>query len=174
MFALPRPLPTIYLVRKLISSFSPIVNERSQVLILGSMPSIASLQQQEYYGHPQNRFWKLLSLLYDIDLSTYDNKVAGLLENHLALWDVIAACEREGSLDSNIINEIDNDIPGLLATYPSIQRILCNGSKAGSIYKKQFSKRIALPYQILPSTSPANASYSLVRLQEIWEKALIQ
>ena len=132
-------------------SFAPIVDEHSRILILGSMPGIKSLEQQEYYAHPQNRFWRLLALLLNEDVpQDYAAKQALLHKHHIALWDTLGYCEREGSLDSSIKN------------------------KAGAAFKKYFAKKIPEQVRIfyLPSTSPANARLRLEDLAERWQVIL--
>lgn len=156
----------------MIHSFDPIVDHGAKILILGSMPSAASLSCQEYYGHPQNRFWKMIASQYDVLLDSYESKINCLHHHGIALWDVISSCERQGSLDSNISDISSNDIASLVRRYPSIELIVCNGKMAGSIYRRQFASDLNLPYVILPSTSPANASYTLDRLFEEWTQYL--
>src|SRR5574344_1923944 len=154
-------------------SFYPIIDNNSKVLILGSMPGIKSLNEQQYYAHPQNRFWKLMgqfcscSNLQNLD---YDKKVQILLNNNFALWDVIKFCNRAGSLDSNIENEVPNDIKTLLDKYKNIHVICLNGNKSYSAFKKHFPK-ILEKYKCykMPSTSPANARYSLEKLYNEWQ-----
>ena len=116
-------------------SFAPIVDEHSRILILGSMPGIKSLEQQEYYAHPQNRFWRLLALLLNEDVpQDYAAKQALLHKHHIALWDTLGYCEREGSLDSNIKNEAPNAVVELAGELPHLQAVVCNGGKA-AFYK---------------------------------------
>ena len=132
-------------------SFAPIVDEHSRILILGSMPGIKSLEQQEYYAHPQNRFWRLLALLLNEDMpQDYVAKQALLHKHHLALWDTLGYCEREGSLDSSIKNEAPNAVVELVSELPHLQ--------ARIFY--------------LPSTSPANARLRLEGLAEHWQVIL--
>lgn len=151
-------------------SFPPVVSPESRVLILGSMPGRTSLEMQQYYAHPQNRFWKLLAALFAAELPTdYEAKLALLQKNKLALWDVLGVCEREGSLDSDIRNEQPNDIIGLLQQYPQIRAVVCNGGKAGSAFKKYFGTVVKVPVYYLHSTSPANARMNLTDLQEEWQ-----
>ena len=153
-------------------SFRPSIDNNSKILILGSMPGVKSLEEQQYYAHPQNRFWKVMGvvckepLLYEFD---YDNKLKTLLDNKIALWDTIQTCKREGSLDSDIQNEIPNDIRQLLKKYPQIKTICLNGNKSYSSFKKYFPD-LTEEYNCLkmPSTSPANARYSLNALIEEW------
>lgn len=123
-------------------SFAPIVDEHSRILILGSMPGIKSLEQQEYYAHPQNRFWRLLALLLDEAVpQDYAAKQALLHKHHLALWDTLGYCERDGSLDSNIKNEAPNTVVELAGELPHLQAVVCNGGKAGAAFKKYFAKK---------------------------------
>lgn len=123
-------------------SFAPIVDEHSRILILGSMPGIKSLEQQEYYAHPQNRFWRLLALLLDEAVpQDYTAKQVLLHKYHLALWDTLGYCEREGSLDSNIKNEAPNAVVELAGELPHLQAVVCNGGKAGAAFKKYFAKK---------------------------------
>ena len=123
-------------------SFAPIADEQSRILILGSMPGIKSLEQQEYYAHPQNRFWRLLALLLQEDVpQDYSAKQALLHKHHLALWDTLGYCEREGSLDSNIKNEAPNAVVELVSKLPHLQAVVCNGGKAAAAFKKYFAKK---------------------------------
>lgn len=143
-------------------SFAPIVDEHSRILILGSMPGIKSLEQQEYYAHPQNRFWRLLALLLNEDVpQDYAAKQALLHKHHLALWDTLGYCERDGSLDSSIKNEAPNAVVEL-------------AGKAGAAFKKYFAKKMPEQVRIfyLPSTSPANARLRLEDLAERWQVIL--
>ena len=157
-------------------SFSPIINPQSKILILGSMPGVKSLEKQQYYAHPQNRFWKLIGLLCNYnnlsDLE-YDNKLNILLNNKLALWDVIKSCERKGSMDSDILNESPNNFDLLLKKYPNIEKICFNGNKAYNAFKKYFPEFL-LNYNhfVLPSTSPANARFRIENLYDIWYNAI--
>ena len=159
-------------------SFLPNIDEKSEILILGSMPGMKSLKEQQYYAHPQNRFWKLMELFCNVEnLQDFDyqEKLQTLLKNKIALWDVIQVCNREGSLDSNIQNEIPNNIPKLLKNFPNIKYICLNGNKAYSAFKKHFSELLK-QYKCykLPSTSPANARYKLDDLYQEWQQALFQ
>lgn len=153
-------------------SFLPNIDKRSKILILGSMPGVKSLEMQQYYAHPQNRFWKLMGLLCKTsnlaDLE-YNERLKTLLDNGFALWDVIKYCKRNGSLDSNIYDETPNDISGLLQKYKNVQTLILNGNKAYSALKKHFPSVIK-EYKCLkmPSTSPANAKYRLENLHQEW------
>lgn len=157
-------------------SFLPQINEESRVLILGSMPGVKSLEEQQYYAHPQNRFWRVMELLCDCEeLYTlgYDEKIGVLLDNGFALWDVIKSCKRVGSLDSNIEREVPNGIRGLLKKYPNIKIVALNGNKSYSAFKKYFPELLDR-YECykLPSTSPANAKFRLDDLYNEWKTIL--
>ena len=146
-------------------SFKPSIDNESKILILGSMPGIKSLEEQQYYAHPQNRFWKVMgNICNEPKLSEldYETKLKTLLNNNIALWDTIKSCKREGSLDSDIQNEKPNDIRKLLKTYPNIETICLNGNKSYSAFKKYFPVLFEkYACHRMPSTSPANARYSL-------------
>ena len=119
-------------------SFAPIADEQSRILILGSMPGIKSLEQQEYYAHPQNRFWRLLALLLNEDMpQNYAVKQALLHKHHLALWDTLGYCERDGSLDSNIKNEAPNAVIELVSELPHLQAVVCLSGCRFSICRPQ-------------------------------------
>lgn len=153
-------------------SFKPSVNHQSKVLVLGSMPGIKSLEEQQYYAHPQNRFWQVMAAITDnssLPTLNYDEKLRILLDNNIALWDVIKSCNRDSSLDSKILNPKPNNIRELLNKYPQISMICLNGNKAYSIFKKYFPDLLEQNncYK-LPSTSPANARFSLEKLIEEW------
>jgi len=138
-----------------INSFPPIVDEHSQILILGSVPGVKSLQMEQYYAHPQNQFWKILFHLFDEAFSLdYQERINLLKEKKIALWDVIESCERKGSLDTEIKNEIDNNIPQLIKNHPNIKIIFCNGQKSYKNLIKILGKNFKIPIMVLPSTSP--------------------
>lgn len=152
-------------------SFAPVVHENCKILILGSMPGVKSLAEQQYYAHPQNRFWKMLAALFNEAVPVdYEDKLALLRDNDIALWDVLAYCQRQGSLDSGITDEVPNDIIGLLRSHPQITAVFCNGGKASSAFKKYFLKSVPEQVQVfyLHSTSPANARMSLQALVDEW------
>lgn len=156
-------------------SFAPLADAGSKILILGSMPGVKSLQEQEYYAHPQNRFWKLLALLLNEPAPrNYAAKKSLLARHGVALWDTLGVCEREGSLDSDIKNETPNDVPGVLAQYPSIRAIFCNGGKAGAAFKKYFACSLPPGVEVFyfHSTSPANARMDLAALAQEWGRIL--
>ena len=150
--------------------FPPLFDENSKILILGSFPSVKSREENFFYGHPQNRFWRVLARLYGSEVpKTVEQKKAFLLANRIALWDVIASCEIEGSSDSSIKNVLPNDL-SLIFEKAKIERIFINGKTAKKYYDKYLrSANPNLPDALcLPSTSPANAAYSTDLLCEAW------
>ena len=150
--------------------FPPLFNEHSKVLILGSFPSVKSREQLFFYGHPQNRFWKVLSAVFEAETpKTIDEKKAFLLENNVALWDVIASCEISGSADSTIRNVTPNDLTPILSA-ANIKKIFANGKTAEKYYNRYTLPKTTVPAVCLPSTSPANAAYTLPRLVEAWKQ----
>jgi hypoxanthine-DNA glycosylase len=154
-------------------SFKPSIDNNSHILILGSMPGVKSLEEQQYYAHPQNRFWKVMGVICSepkLHELNYDLKLKILLKNNIALWDTIKSCKREGSLDSDIQNETPNNIRKLLKMYPNIKTICLNGNKSYSAFKEYFPE-LSEKYNCrkMPSTSPANARYSLDKLIEEWK-----
>ena len=156
-----------------ISGLKPFINEGSRILILGSMPSIASLQDGFYYAHPQNRMWKIIAAIAGIDeLKTIEERKQAALKLHLAFFDVIESCEREGSLDSNIKAVKPNDINSLLLRYPKIKRVITNGNKAKDLFLT-YNHDCKAEIIHLPSTSPANAVYSLDRLKALYLPYLV-
>lgn len=153
--------------------FAPVYDAHSQILILGSFPSVKSREQQFYYGHPQNRFWRVLSAVTGAELpETIEEKRKFLQEQRIALWDVIAQCEIIGSRDSSIRSVIPNDLSLILDTAP-IQVIYANGGTAHRLFGEYQRKSCGREAIRLPSTSPANAAWSLERLTEAWREILI-
>ena len=158
--------------QRLSHTFQPIYDENSKVLILGTFPSVKSREQNFYYGHPQNRFWKVLAALTKQPMPfTIEEKKMFLLENHIAIWDVIDSCEIVGSSDSSIKNVVANDISGLLKK-TNISNVYANGGKAFELYQKYTYLESQKECVKLPSTSPANAAWSLERLCKAWEVIL--
>ena len=154
---------------KRISSFAPIISEDAQILILGSVPGVKSLEMQQYYAHPQNQFWRIIFHLFNENYtSDYGEKLQVLKRNKIALWDVIDTCERKGSLDSEIRNEEANDIRQLLKNYPNIKAIFCNGQKSFKNLQKIMGKECVIPIFVLPSTSPLHTISFEKKLRE-WE-----
>ena len=140
-----------------IHGYAPVWNGASRILVLGTMPSVESLKQGFYYAHPRNAFWRILAEICGAALpETVAEKKRLLLENGIALWDVLASCEREGSLDSAIREGEPSDIPGLLAACPAIRKICLNGGTAARLFEKHFGEKLAGVERVrLPSTSPA-------------------
>ena len=154
---------------KQLHNIPPLYNKESQVLILGSFPSVKSREQEFFYSHPQNRFWQVLSNIFESAVpSTVEDKKRLILNNHLALWDVIAECEITGSADSSIKNVIPNDIGKILAD-SNTRSIFLNGRTAEKYYIRYTEPRINKKAICLPSTSPANAAWSVTRLCEEWK-----
>ncbi len=149
--------------------FPPLYDSRSEILILGSFPSVKSREQRFFYGHPQNRFWRLTAVVFGCEVpQTIEEKRAFLLSHHVALWDVIASCEITGSSDSSIRNVQPNDLTPILAA-ANIRQIYVNGGTAAKYYDK-YQKPVLLREAVrLPSTSPANAAWSLDRLIAAWQ-----
>lgn len=153
-------------------SFRPIVDLSSRYLILGSLPGDLSLEKQEYYGHPQNRFWRLLGMIFQEDIMLeYADKKRFLLKHNIAVWDVCGTAFRVGSMDTAIQEVVPNAIPDLLKQYPGIEHVLFNGKKAMHLYDRFFERIVGIQYHELPSTSPANAAYNLEKLNSYWSKA---
>ena len=152
-----------------ISSFPPIIKKDSKILILGSIPGVKSLEMQQYYAHPQNKFWKIICEIFNEEFTTdYTERIKILEKYHVALWDVIDTCERKGSLDSEIRNEEANKIGELLHNYPNIKAIFCNGQKSYKNLQKILGKKFRSPIIVLPSTSPANAGLSYFDKLKSW------
>ena len=146
----------------------PVYNEHSRVLVLGSFPSVKSREQGFFYGHPQNRFWKVLSILGGCDVPTSIEEKRNLLLNMgIAVWDVIASCEIVGSSDSSIKNVQPNDLKSILDN-SSVTKIYVNGKTAKKYYDKYLLQSTGVEAVCLPSTSPANAVYTLERLVAEW------
>ncbi|WP_372011688.1 DNA-deoxyinosine glycosylase [Paenibacillus chitinolyticus] len=157
--------------------FEPVIAPDSVVLILGSMPGELSLERQEYYGNPRNDFWRLLASLHGEDHvpDTYEERLRFALGRKIALWDVLASCEREGSLDANIREPAVNDFDALFAEYPSLRTVLFNGAASEKLFRKHAGHLLAdsrLGFVRLPSSSPANAmgwERKLAAWREAWQ-----
>ena len=149
--------------------FPPLYDAHSEILILGSFPSVKSREQRFFYGHPQNRFWRVTAAVFGCPVpQTIAEKSAFLLENHIALWDVIASCEIAGSSDSSIRNVIPNDLTPILSA-AWIRQIYVNGGTAAKYYDRYQRPVLGREAVRLPSTSPANAAWSLERLTQAWQ-----
>ncbi|MBR0157384.1 MAG: DNA-deoxyinosine glycosylase [Clostridia bacterium] len=152
----------------IVHPFPPLYDENSRILILGSFPSVKSREQLFFYGHPQNRFWRVVSAVFGEETPvTIEEKKAFLLKNRIALWDVIASCEIIGSSDASITNVQANDIRPILEKAP-IEAVFVNGKTAEKMYLKYTEKISGRKAVCLPSTSPANAAWSFQKLIEAW------
>lgn len=154
----------------------PLVSENSRVLVLGSFPSITSLARQQYYAHPQNQFWRILQAILGsiprrISAGSYEERSEWLLAQGLGVWDVYASCERAGSLDTAIRNPLVNDFSALLLRCPNLRLIAHNGGE--SFRHAKYTATLGLPVVKLPSTSPANASWSFERKLAAWREAVL-
>lgn len=155
-------------------TFAPIYDKKCTILILGSLPSVKSRENAFYYGHPQNRFWRVLAELFQCPLpQTIAEKKKMLLANHIAIWDVIKQCDIIGSSDSSIKNVTANDM-NVILKHANIKAIYANGNKAYELYKKHCYPLCKREIIKLPSTSPANASYQLPKLTAAWKTILFQ
>jgi hypoxanthine-DNA glycosylase len=155
-------------VSGVLDGLEPVVDEHTRLLVLGSFPGVASLQAQQYYGHPRNHFWPILSALWGIDLraASYPERIAEVRARGLGIWDVYASCEREGSLDSAIENARLNDLASLKRRAPRLEAIAHNGGESARAMRH--TRALGLPVHRLPSTSPANASWSFERKLAAW------
>jgi hypoxanthine-DNA glycosylase len=155
----------------LLQGLAPVIAPHTRLLVLGSFPSVASLQAQQYYAHPRNHFWPILSALWGTDLRAlpYESRIAFVRAQGLGIWDVYAACRREGSLDSAIEDAELNDLARLVAGTPQLQAIAHNGSESARAMR--VTRALGLPVTRLPSTSPANASWSFDRKLAAWRSA---
>lgn len=152
--------------------FAPLMCPESRILILGSFPSVKSREIQFYYGHPQNRFWPMLAGVFGEPVPmTVEEKTTLVCSHQLALWDSISSCTITGSSDASVRDVVPVDIHRVIDAAP-IQRVLCNGALSGRLYHRYLEEITGLPALVLPSTSPANATWSLPRLTETWRKAL--
>ena len=155
----------------MIQSFDPIIGKNPKILILGTMPGKESLRQQQYYGHPRNAFWKILSSIFEVPFSNeYQEKKMFVKKHNIVIWDVCKFADRKSSLDSDIKNEIPNAIGDLIERNPTIQRIGFNGQKAASLYDKYVNRISEIQYFTLLSTSPANARFSFEEKKNDWKK----
>ena len=161
----------------MLTGLPPLVSPQTRVLILGSFPGAASLAAQQYYGHPRNHFWPILYAIWPYSpintcASSYQIRSKWLLSKGLGLWDVYAACEREGSLDSRIRSPVLNDLASLKELCPNLAAIAHNGGE--SFRHARHTQQLALPIYRLPSSSPANASWSFERKLAAWRKVFKQ
>lgn len=156
----------------IIHPIPPFYDKDSRILILGSFPSVKSREQKFFYGHPQNRFWKVIAGVFEDEVpETIEDKKAFLKKHHIALWDVIGACDIKGSSDSSIENVTPNDLTIILRT-AHIGGIFVNGKTAEKYYRKYTEEKTGIKAVCLPSTSPANAVFGLDRLVTVWSKEI--
>ena len=157
-----------------LQGLAPVIDARTRLVVLGSFPGVASLRAQQYYGHPRNHFWPILSALWGIDLVVlaYPDRLAHMRRHGLGLWDVYAACRREGSLDSAIEQPEMNDLASLRTRAPGLRAIAHNGGESARAMR--FTCSLGLSVVRLPSTSPANASWSLERKLAAWRSVFEQ
>lgn len=156
----------------IVHPFPPLYDDRSRILILGSLPSVKSREQMFFYGHPQNRFWKVMSAVLGEALpTTIEEKKQMLLKHRIALWDTIYSCDIIGSSDSSIKNVTPTDLRQIVER-SEVQRIFCNGGTSGRYFQKYQQKMLGMEATVLPSTSPANAAFSLEKLIQLWGQAL--
>ena len=154
---------------KQLHPIKPLFNMDSKVLILGRFPSLKSREQMFFYGHPQNRFWRVLAEVFSCEVpQTIEEKREFILSHNIALWDVIASCEIEGSADSSIRNVVPNDLTQILQ-FADIKQIFVNGKTAEKFYNKYIKEAIGKEAVCLPSTSPANAAWSIEKLVSAWK-----
>ena len=152
--------------------FDPVYDRNSEILILGTLPSVKSREQRFYYGHKQNRFWKVIAALYGEAVPvTIEEKKKILLRHHIALFDVIAECDIAGSSDSTIRNVVPTDLSVILKQAP-VRKIFANGNKAYDLYMKYSYEKTGMEAGRLPSTSPSNAAYQMERLLQSWKVIL--
>lgn len=151
-----------------LEGLAPVVDANTRLIVLGSFPGVASLRAQQYYGHPRNHFWPILSALWKVDLksATYAQRLDAARVHGLGIWDVYASCEREGSLDSAIANARLNDLASLKQRAPKLEAIAHNGGESARAMRH--TRAFGLPVHKLPSTSPANASWSFERKLAAW------
>jgi hypoxanthine-DNA glycosylase len=154
----------------LLQGLGPVAGPYTRLVVLGSFPGVASLQAQQYYGHPRNHFWPILSALWGADLvgMSYEERMLFILDKGLGLWDVYASCRREGSLDSAIEAAVPNDLASLPRLAPQLQAVAHNGGE--SARSMHLTRALGLPVWKLPSTSPANASWSFERKLAAWRE----
>lgn len=155
--------------QNIIHPFAPVWDAQARALVLGTFPSVRSRENAFYYGHPQNRFWRLLATLYaQPEPTTIAEKTAFLICQRIALWDVLASCDIVGSADQTIRQPVPNAIASRLAGSPGMQ-VFANGQTAAALYRRYIEPSCGVPILTLPSTSPANAAWSLSRLQDAWQ-----
>ena len=156
----------------MLDGLAPVVDANTRLIVLGSFPGVASLQAQQYYGHPRNHFWAILGTVWQVDLknAAYAQRLAAARARGLGLWDVYESCRREGSLDSAIEDALLNDLASLARIAPGLRAVLHNGGESARAMR--LTRALGLPVFRLPSTSPANASWSFEKKLAAWRSAL--
>lgn len=156
----------------IVHPFGPLYDSRSKILILGSLPSVKSREQVFFYGHPQNRYWRLMAaLLGEAVPSTIAEKKEMVLRHRIAMWDTVYSCDIIGSSDSSIKNVVPTDLSDILRS-SEVTRIFCNGNASGAYYRRYHEAKTGISAVVLPSTSPANAAWGFERLVEAWRVVL--
>ena len=162
-----------------VRSFAPVIGANPRIIVLGSMPGVASLEAVQYYAHPRNAFWSIMGELFDFDHAVdYDTRIGEIRKLPIILWDSLQSCHRPGSLDSNI--DLDsarvNDFPGLLQRYPEIRAIFFNGATSEKYFRRLALPQLPADFEIelcrLPSTSPAHAGMSFELKLAAWRRLL--
>ncbi len=156
----------------IVHPFAPLYDSQSKILILGSLPSVKSREQRFFYGHPQNRYWRLMAAIFNETVpQTIEEKKALALNHHIAMWDVIYSCVIIGSGDSSIKNVVPTDLSKIIRDC-DIRQVFCNGKTSGMVYHKYQEPLLGISATVLPSTSPANAAWSFERLLEAWKSEI--
>ena len=155
------------------TSFEPIENSEITILILGTLPSDKSLEMNEYYGHPSNRFWKIIATLKSKPLPlTYSEKKELLLKNGIGIWDIVQQAKRNGSLDTSIKNEEPNDLNTFIENHKLLKVIGFNGKKSEALFNKYFERKKDFMYISLPSSSPTNAAINFENICKVWQQII--
>ena len=155
--------------QQIIHPIAPLYDKNSRILILGSFPSVKSREAMFFYGHPQNRYWKLMARLFDEEIpQTVEEKKVLVLRHHIAMWDTIRSCTIIGSSDSSIRDVVPNDLSVIL-DHSQVEKIFCNGAASYNLYTKYIYPTTGIEAIKLPSTSPANAAFGMDRLEEAWK-----
>lgn len=155
-------------------AFEPVIDDNSKILILGTMPGEKSLELQQYYGNRGNHFWKIIFEMFNLPFSTdYIERIRLLKEKGIALWDVLQYCDREGSLDSNIKNELPNNFEVFYTEYPNIKAVLFSSKNAMKYYDRYVGRKPYIKYYVLPSPSGANATKSFIQKLEEWKDKIL-
>lgn len=156
----------------IVHPFGPLFDEESRILVLGSLPSVKSREKQFFYGHAQNRFWPMLAqILEEPNPQSIEEKKAMVLKHHIAMWDTIYSCDIKGSSDASIKNVVPTDLKRIVDG-SKVQAVFCNGKTSGKYYMKFQGKELHIPAFVMPSTSPANAAWTMDKLVGEWQKIL--